>query len=349
MRPKLIITALLIMLLSKVIAQGQTQTLKQGDNKDSITSVYFTNNGKNILASSLYDKIVMWDIQTGTKIWQLSFEGRRDERDYFVTKIYQMVLSPDGNTIALVRDRFRVVNNTLKETEWQIVLVNLNNRQERQIIYRGEKPISSITFSPDNQLLAWSEYDRIHFWSVKAKTELPSFVSPRCPTSLAFSPNGKLLAAGLTWASSCKYDSGTEGLIIINVQNGERVNASFGSRTFNDVTFSPDSKFLVAVPMDSQSDILVWNVETWERVNVLKDAEVPVDRVAFSSDGDYLASRFGIINRGIVFVWKVRSDTKPQLHRFGEGVWSINFSPDGERLAVGTENGRIKLLRMRRV
>jgi len=291
----------------------------------------------------------MWDVQTGGKIWQLSFEGRRDERGYFVTQIYEMALSPDENTIALVRYRFHVVNNTLEESEFQIVLVNLRNRQEQQTIFQNEKPTGSLTFSPDNQLLAWTGYDRIHLWSVKAKAELPSLVSPRCPTRLAFSANGKLLAAGLTWASSCKYDGGTEGLIIFNVQNDERVKVSFGPRTFTDVAFSPDGKFLVAAPMDTQSVVLSWNAETWERVHILRDAEVPADRVAFSPDGNYLASRFVIVKRGIVLVWKVGSDTKPHLHRFGEGVRSMSFSPDGGILAVGTENGRIKLLRIRRV
>jgi WD40 repeat protein len=341
--PRIITLVILLWLSGALIASSQTRSFRQGSNDDNITSVYFANGGKNVIASSLYDDVVMWDVQTGKKVWQFSFEGRRNAKDYFVTKIYQMVLSPDESRLALVRDRFRVVSGTLKEQEWQIVLVSLKNRDQRQVVYSSKEGLGSVAFSPDNQLLAWGERDKIHFWNVEAQATMPPIELPRCVLSVAFSPDSKFLAAGLTWASSCKYDPGTEGLIIFNIRTGERIRASFGTRPIHQLVFSPDSQLLIAAPMDTPSEVLTWNAESWRRASILKNVAVPAERLSLSADGSYLAAAFGLFHRATVYVWKVRSDHGPQMFRIDQGVWSINMSPGGETLAVGTEKGRVML------
>jgi WD40 repeat protein len=334
-----------------VTAEGQTRTLNQCGKDDSVTAIQFTSDGRHLIAACLYDKLVMWDWQAGKKVWEYSFEHKQSEKDYWVTKIYHMVLSPDGNTVALVREHFRVVNNTLKEEEEQVALVNTSNRQEQQIISNSKDLLPSIAFSPDSHLLAWGGNDSsVHFWNVKAKTLLPSLELPRSVLSLAFSPDSKLLAVGLNWSSFSPnrvLGGGSEGLLVFKIQDRERVKgAAFGTRPIQDLTFSPDGKNLVAAPMDMPAEILAWNVSSWERSAILKDAGVPADEVIFSRDGHLLASRFGIVNRGVVFMWRLGTVAKPKAYSIGEGVWSISFSPDGDWLAIGTENGRILLRRV---
>lgn len=348
MKSHRITTVVTLMCLSSALAYGQTRSFKQGGNDDSITSLYFSDSGKNLIASSLYDNIVMWDVQTGRKVWEFSFEGKRNEKDYFVTKIYEMALSPDESKLALVRDRFRVVNGTLKEAEWQIVLIPVKNRDQHEIIFRSRELIGSIAFSPDNELLTWGEKDKIHLWNVKAHARMPSIELPRCVLSLAFSPDSKYLAAGLTWASSCKYDPGTEGLIIFNLRKGERLKTSFGPRPIKDLVFSPNGRFLITTPLDMPSEVLVWNVESWERADILKNARVPADRLSLAKDGSYLAAAFGLFHRGKIYLWRVESDAKPQVFVINEGIWSINVSPNGETLAAGTEHGRVKVFPIHR-
>jgi WD40 repeat protein len=165
---------------------------------------------------------------------------------------------------------------------------------------------------------------------------------------LAFSADSKFLAVGLTWASSCKYDSGTEGLMIVDLRNGERVKASFGTRPIRQLVFSTNDKFLIAAPLNMPSEVLIWDTESWNRSPILKNASIPAERLSVSRDGRYLAAAFGLFHRGSIYVWKLESDIEPQRFRINEGIWSINFSPGGETLAVGTEHGRIKLVPLRR-
>ena len=350
MSSKRIIAVLILIFLASVLsAQGKIRTFKQGGNDDSITSVIFLNDGTRLIASSLYDDIVMWDVQTGKKVWQFNFEGeQKNERDYFVTKIYHLALSSDQSKLVLIRDRFRVVSGTFKEDEWQVVLISVENRTEQQIIYRSKELIGSVAFSADNQLLAWSENDKIYLWNMKAKAETRSVEMPGCIFTLAFSSDSKLLAAGLNWATSCKYDPGAEGLIILNPENGERVKTSFGPGPIRDLVFTPNGQLLIATPLDTPGEVLVWNAESWDRLHILKNPEIPAERLSLSADGNYLAAAFGLSNGGYIYVWKLASDVEPRKFRINEGIWSINVSPNGETLAVGTEHGKIKLIPIRR-
>ena len=350
MLSKSIIAILILVSLTPVLsAQGRIQTFKQSGNDDSITSVNFSNDGKRLIASSLYDNIVMWEVQTGKKVWQFHFEdGKKNKNDYFVTKIHQLALSPDQSKFVLIRNRFRLVSDTVKEDEWQVVLISVENRNEQQIIYRSKELIGSIAFSGNNQLLAWSENDKIHLWNVKAQARMPSIELPRCVLSLAFSSDSKLLAVGLTWASACKYDPGTEGLIILNPGNGERVKASFGTRPIRHLVFSPNGQFLIAAPLDTPGEVLIWNAESWDRSHLLKHAGIYAERLGLSADGNYLAAAFGDSNRGRIYVWKLTSGGAPRVFRINQDISSINVSPTGETLAVGTEHGMIKLFPIRR-
>jgi WD40 repeat protein len=345
---RIIALLILVSLSSALSAQGQIRTLKQGGNGDSITSVNFLNDGKRLIASSRFDKIVMWDVQTGKKVWQFAFEGeRKNEQDFFVTHIYQLALSPDQGKLALIRERFRVVRGSFKD-EWQVVLISVEDRNEQQIIYKSTELIGSIAFSPDNELIAWSENDKIHLWNIKAQAEMPSVEMPRCIFNLAFSSDSKLLAAGLNWASACKYDPGTEGLIILNPGNGERVKTTFGPRPIRDLVFTPNGQFLIATPLDMPSQILIWQTDSWDRLHILKNSEIAAQRLSLSADGSYLAAAFGLSKRGWIYVWKLTSDVEPQTFRINEGIWSISVSRNGETLAVGTDDGKIKLLPIRR-
>jgi WD40 repeat protein len=137
-------------------------------------------------------------------------------------------------------------------------------------------------------------------------------------------------------------------LIIFNIRNGERIKASFGPRPIQHLVFSPNSQFLIAVPQDMPSEVLIWNAESWQRSRILKNAAVPAERLSLSPEGSYLAAAFGLSHRAAIYVWKVSSDFEPQVFRINKGIWSINVSPGGETLAVGTENGRVMLFPIHR-
>ena len=46
-------------------------------------------------------------------------------------------------------------------------------------------------------------------------------------------------------------------------------------------------------------------MESWERVDILKNAGVPADRLSLSKDGSYLAAAFGLFHRGKIYLYLV--------------------------------------------
>lgn len=193
--------------------------------------------------------------------------------------------------------------------------------------------------------------------------------------SIAFSPNGQLLAAsdisyeahvwrvadgkklltckatdGWAWAVAFSPDSrllasSANGTIHFwDVQTGTCVQTlrSYTSRIFS-LAFSPDGAYLASGSEDHQ--VRIWQVATGELVTVLSGHTDEVHSVAFSPDGCLLAS--GSYDRTIK-LWNVAllphtpHPTPHTLASHADWVWSVAFSPHGQILASSSSDRTIK-------
>ena len=154
-------------------------------------------------------------------------------------------------------------------------------------------------------------------------------------TSVAFSPDGKLLAAGAKDAVQL-IDVETKSIVREIVVKSGQVRA---------VAFSPDGKVLAT---GSYQNVSLWNPATGELVKPLKGHRAYVTSVAFSPDGSRLATA---CDDEVARVWKLDGEEAPLLFKEHKlPVTGIAWSPDGKSLATSagddtrpTKGGEVKI------
>ncbi|MCP4687429.1 MAG: hypothetical protein GY859_05220, partial [Desulfobacterales bacterium] len=142
--------------------------------------------------------------------------------------------------------------------------------------------------------------------------------------NLAFSPNGKRLAAVYVNFGCCMFDSIT-GDLKWRIQDEEEP----GFRT---AVFHPDGK-RVALG-GNEGPMQIRSVETGELFSVKTGHQDAMNDVAFSADGKWCISGS---SDGQVRPWRLTGRTVDQLERteHGSRVCQLAFSPDGKLLASG--------------
>jgi WD40 repeat protein len=187
------------------------------------------------------------------------------------------------------------------------------------------------------------------------------------PTSVAFSPDGKMLATG---------NNNTLPEDLWDASTGTLITSLTGARSdTNGIAFNPNGTLLagagdggsaylwnvasrtLTTSLDDSgsgvvfnsggtllgtgcgSDACVWNLATHKLILNLHTAS-GINGVAFSPDGTLLAGA-GLTSIDAVFLWNMSNgDRVATLHDpGGEGVTDVAFSPDGTLLAAANASG----------
>ncbi len=187
---------------------------------------------------------------------------------------------------------------------------------------RHEEKIHSVAFAPDGSLIAAGLSTEARLWSVTGEGEADTIEYRHTVEDLAFSPNGTLLGGG----------QGLWGVRLVQVADGSELH-QLGSGYNNRLAFSPAGE---TVATGNRGGIVsLWRVQDGE---LLAEWEAPetawVAALAFSPDGQILAAgHWG----GEVHLWQVTDGrllhTLPPQTDFCE-VEGLAFTADGQRLAV---------------
>jgi tricorn protease-like protein len=150
-------------------------------------------------------------------------------------------------------------------------------------------------------------------------------------TRVAFSPDGKSVAAGFESPPVIKIWDSTTGEHLLTI-SGQQA-------SIWDIAFSPGGKYLASSAHDNHP--MIFDAHTGAVVRSFKGLEIHGTSIAFSADSERVATG----NGNDVQVWDVASGQQIlDLPDTRSAQISMKFSPDGRLLAVGGNDWCVRVL-----
>lgn len=306
------------------------------------------------------NSVRVWQLKDGKQIRKFSFPRPHAA----LSEPELLCLSPDGRTFVFAvlesQPLKKAKGGMVASTAYMVAFFDLETGRERRKLgpVAGES-FKTAAFSADGKILAAmngvrtivgnfasEDANRLHVWETatgKLMWDVPAYSENvhQGPCCLAFSPDGKKLAASSTASSLHVWD----------VQRG-REDPEL-SEAHHDgtvcVAFAPDGQTLASGSFDRT--IALWDAATGKQRQRLDSHDSQVSSLAFSPDGKLLASacRF---NGQTLQLWDLTSGK--ELRRYlmpfmkeGQVLTSVDtwvaFTAKGKVLAAGSSDRKLRL------
>ena len=335
---------------------------KLSEHRGAIYGLAVSPEGRTLYSASTDGRAIIWDL---SGVQRLLRPFPVEPRFGNIDTPRGLALSPDGETLAVTqkdgavdlidtqtlrrRDGVKALNGFAAAVAFspdgrllavageggQVTLWNARTLAAAGEL-RGLRATSqALAFSLDGALLASVENEgerpRMRVWDVERRALTP-FRSGTLSASLAFSPDGELIAAAA-------LDRGTEIRDPRSARLVERLPAPQGSRS---VAFSPDGRLLAVGHYDGTGQL--YSTESWEPVGrPLEGQNERITFLGFSWDGLTLATSSG---DGTIVLWDVETQQPigSPLALQPNAFASVAMSPVGSRLfAVSTRGPGLSL------
>ena len=287
----------------------------------SVSSVVYSPDGKTLVSYGVDRRIHVWDAKTGEFLMALdpAFEDVGSEPD----RIHSIAYSPDSQRLAS------------GNSDGTIQVWDTRTGQLKSTLITHLSGVTSVTFSPDGQILAGAEYlendSTIEFWSITTGERLKSFTGHTDRiTSLVFSKDGE------TFASS-SYD---ETIRFWNRATGAPLRTIIGHHTGRiwHVMYASHGRILACSRVNG---IRLWEPHIGRLIKAV-DLKKRIFSTAYSPDNVTFACE---TSGGKVSLLDADTDAHNETALIGhtEGISSLDFNRDGSILASGSYDRTICL------
>lgn len=297
--------------------------LEGHDPEANVTGAVFgigmTPDGRRLYSADEAGHIRAWSLPDGTPL-----------SDWIVADTGRPPAEPVMQAMALNRQGTRLVTG---DEKGRLILRDSRNGRVLRSWQAHDKAIAptpfALRFSPDGQRLASAGEDgTARLWNVADGTPIRTFTGHASDVeTVAFSPDGTLLVS-----------ADDDGLVMLwKVDSDERPRVLRGHHGMViAAVFTEDGRGLVTASRDNT--LRYWDVATGVTLRVLQDPEAGIWSVALAGEHLYTSANDGTVRR-----WPLRMPGQ-QIIDIGEAAaWSAALAPDGQTLAVGMENGELRM------
>lgn len=150
---------------------------------------------------------------------------------------------------------------------------------------------------------------------------------------MTFSPDGRLLAVGITRSQTLIFDA-TTGVQLQALGGTMKIDPSLLNSSLDEVAFSPNGRLLAS---KSRGEVDLWDTNSGEFLQTLSAGYVHL--MAFSPDGILLA----VVTAETLKLWDVATGVAyPTRYRSRTRIRCLRFSPDGAQVILVSELSEIE-------
>lgn len=279
--------------------------------------------------------------QGDVTLWHMSDQQMVQQFQVHTLPITSLSFSPDGRRLATAGYAPMIIVWDLIDLDRGLWQITKAYTMMMEVPFLG----GHVVFHPDGNRLAASGVDgRIHIWDCSTGECLHILQGhqQQMVYSLAFSPDGTMLASGvLTFAAK---DGGDEQVTlrlwhVTDKQITPAMELSNAPLTFFSIVFSPDGRLLISGSDDWIARI--WDVTTGHLCLSLDDGASTIFVTAVAPDGTLVATGH---HDGTVRLWDTQSGALIRLlSGHTDNTWGLVFSPDSQMLISGGADRVVRL------